>query len=110
MAQSFSSMLPHLRNRLAGPGKGGRLTSKRHRGAALHVAALAAVAVLAGCAGQAGPMSGEASDSQGAPYHVAGPLVPAPKASRAGGAQACYGTSAGLVDECGPFPRYNGIF
>lgn len=109
MIRSSGMMLTKLQGRPAGSDARVRAASKRHHGAALRVAALVGAAVLGGCAGQAGSASTTAGYGQDAPYHVAGPAVPAPKASRAGG-QACYGNSAGLVDECGSFARYNGLF
>ena len=105
MVKSFSATPAGLQNRLAEPGAVRQGFWKRQRGPALGVLALAAAAVLGGCSDQAGSVL--AGNGQDRPWKVAGPLAPAPQASRASG-QTCYGGPSGLVDDCGPFARYDG--
>ena len=109
MMQSFSATSARLRNLLTGPDGSGRAGSGQRRGTALQIAALVAATVLGGCAGQAGTGFTAARGGQDGSYSVAGPFVSAPQRAQPD-ARSCYGTSAGLVDECGPFPRYNGLF
>ena len=107
MVKSSSATPAGPRNRPAGPDVVRQGFGKRKHGPALGIVALVAAAALGGCADQAGFGSASARNGQDTSWKVAGPMAPAPQASRMG-TQACYGGPSGLVDDCGPFARYNG--
>ncbi len=78
----------------------------RRRGPALCAVVLAAAA-LGGCANLGGSTPASAGLDQAASWRVAGPVTPSSSASRTA-AKDCYGGPSGLVDDCGPFVRYDG--
>ena len=81
-----------------------RRAPRRHA-TALCAVALAAAAALGGCAGLGGPAS--ASLGRAASWQVAGPMTAEHVANRAT-APSCYDGPSRLVDDCGPFARYEG--
>ena len=85
----------------------GTALRSRRRGTALCAVGLAAAA-LGGCANQGGSTPASAGLDQAAPWRLAGPVMPAPSASRTP-ARDCDGGPSGFVDDCGPFARYDGL-